>query len=529
LQYSADGREVSFEIDATSFQPGNGTLEIKTYGGDNQPSQFNQSPTSGQSGNNLTIKLYPAPPVIADIKARRGDREVLITGDRLEQISSLNINGRRAIIKGNGSQGANGNGNMGATTGVGGYGNTSPTANQFPNQTQFPAQNAYQTQLPNQSQMPVTPNTQNPASLVTAPSPYQNIGSNQRMAVFEDTTTRINADTISLELNLEDNRYYQYPNRFPVGASRPAIKVNEQNEIEGIFLSQSLNNQTLNIQNDQVMVTPLTAQPKNKRQRTTDQGLQNQLDLSSYPVVSIDKQAMTVAVQNILTDYNFRLENLSIETRIEDAMTSSNQLPRVIFDVLDTNNLRLNFTFNQSINKNLSGRRLQFRIRDRERGDSDWLTIKQTFVRIPIIESVKCTNEVNNQCELRGEGLDYIAQVSTDGGRSWSNTLQVQPTADGNLMMLIPNLINQKFLQIKLRDYPKTEGLAVFNFAFSNTVKVAKTKPTQTNNPNQPLNQLNGNQTDQNVNPVTNNTNIKPNLPSKTQPQTGKSKGKPKI
>ena len=195
--------------------------------------------------------------------------------------------------------------------------------------------------------------------------------------------------------------------------------------------------------------------------------------MSQIPtVVSSSKSAMTVAVQNILTDYSFRNENLSIETRIENATTNPNELPNVKFDVLDTNNLRLNFTFNQSTNRSLSGRRLQFRIRDRERGDSDWYSIKQTFVRLPQIESVKCTTEINNQCALIGEGLDYIANLSIDGGRSWtSNNLQVQVTEDGKTKIMIPLLINQKFLQIKLRDYPNTDGLTVTGFVYSNTVK----------------------------------------------------------
>lgn len=143
------------------------------------------------------------------------------------------------------------------------------------------------------------------------------------------------------------------------------------------------------------------------------------------------------------------------------------------------------------------------------------------------IESVKCTNGMNNQCELKGEGLDYISQVSTDGGRSWfpqssGATLQVQPTAEGNLMMMIPMLINQKFLQIKLRDFPNTEGLTVNNFVYSNSVKKgveknSKDKPNQRNqagnlNGNQPLNQSfspNQNQSNQPMSnpPVNKNTN----------------------
>ena len=490
LQYSADGREVSFEIDTTSFQAGSGTLEIKTFGGDTQPSQFNQpnsqfnqSPTSVQSGNNLQLKLYPAPPIISEVKAKRGDKEILMTGERLEQINSININGKRAIVKGNGNQAQVNSGNMGVG---GGSGNMVQGANVFANN--YPTGNQYSSQNPTTNQSPNQ--NQNQSSTFVNPNPvatnylasqYQNISLNQRIVVFEDTSTRINADSVTLELNLDDNRYFNYPNRFPVGASRPAVKANDQNEIEGVFLNQSL----VNIQNDQVMVTPQTIKPKDKRLRTTDKGQIPQLDLSNYPVVSVDKQAMTIAIQNILTDYNFRLENLSIETRIENATTNSNELPQIRFEVLDTNNLRLNFTFNQVTNKALSGRRLQFRIRDRERGNSDWLTIKQTFVRIPSIESVKCTNEMNNQCELKGEGLDYIGQVSTDGGRNWNNNnLQVQLTEDGKNKIMIPMLINQKFLNIKLRDFSNTEGLNVSNFVYSNSVKKVINKSSLVKNSN---------------------------------------------
>jgi hypothetical protein len=57
---------------------------------------------------------------------------------------------------------------------------------------------------------------------------------------------------------------------------------------------------------------------------------------------------MTVALQNMLTDYSFKIENLSVETGIENASINPGELARVTFDILDTNNLRLNFS---SMNK----------------------------------------------------------------------------------------------------------------------------------------------------------------------------------
>lgn len=175
---------------------------------------------------------------------------------------------------------------------------------------------------------------------------------------------------------------------------------------------------------------------------------------------------------------------------------------------------------------------MQFRIKDKERGDSDWYDIKQTFVRIPQIESVKCTTEMNNQCELRGEGLDYIAQVSVDGGRSWSPqngaALQVEPTEAGNLKMMIPFLINAKFLQIKLRDFPQTEGLPVTNFTYANSVKKIKDEIKKAQNPNQPIN-ANGNQPiNQTSNqPITNGNLNNPSPATKTKtPLKGSGKNK---
>lgn len=572
LQFAVDNKEVSFEIDTTGFQPGAGTIEVKTYGGESQQVGMNQfNPNGGNSvggGNNLTLKLYPATPTITDIQARRGDREVLLTGERLEQIQTVSINGKRAIVKGRvgdtvtGGQGVNQNSYQNPNP----YQSPNPNGFQAPNQNPIQPMNSYPN--PNQGQV-----TAPPSPPVTV-SQYRTIQPNQRIAVFEDSATRINSDNLTIELGLEDNRSFNYPKRFEVGISRPTIKANELNEIDGDFVkdeSEQMRNELV-IQNQMVIVNGTNRQRSKVEQKVKNQKLlttnhQPQIDLANYPIVLNDKNKLSISVQNILTDYNFRLENISIETNIEKATLNPTDLPQVNFEVLDTNNLRINFSFNLSTIKALSGRRLQFRIKDRERGDSDWYVIKQTFVRIPQIESVKCTSKSSqslpsqqsygvegiNQsgnpaqnsvtlnsgnpgtlnsansvnflpCELKGEGLDYIAQISVDGGRSWNpqngGQLPVQLTEDGKYKIMIPMLINQKFLQIKLRDFPNTEGLTVTGFVYSNLVKVLK-------NTNQPKVQVPNESPVGYPNKTTNQVNQSA-YPIQNQQNTGKTNGSKK-
>ena len=85
LNYSADNKEVSFEVVASNFQPGAGQIELRTYGGETA---------------NLNIKLYSLPPNITNVKIARGDNQAIITGDRLEQVQFVKINGRRAMVVG---------------------------------------------------------------------------------------------------------------------------------------------------------------------------------------------------------------------------------------------------------------------------------------------------------------------------------------------------------------------------------------------------------------------------------------------
>lgn len=377
LLFSPDGREVSFEVDARYFKPGAGTLELRTFSGET---------------NTINLKLYPAPPNITDVKISKGDNQAVVTGERIEQLQSIKINGKKAKPQG-------------ALINI----KTSGTGD------------------PNQAL-------------------------SQRVFVFEDQNAKLLSDSVTMEMGLEDDRMLPVQQTFGVGLARPTIAANEQNEIEGIFINKTENKIS---QSNSLFPT-----------------------LNRYPVVSIDVARMSVAVQNKLTDYEFKQENLSIETKIEKSQPGAFELPQIAFEVLDGNRLRLNFTFNEQTQKFLGGRRLQFKIRDKERGDSDWYTIKQTFVRMPQIEAVKCTPQMNGQCQLIGRGIDYIQQVSVDGGATWYPSdpagLTVEPTADERNSAMIPLLTNKKLLQIKLRDFPKTEGLPVTDFIFSNLTKSQK-------------------------------------------------------
>ena len=199
-----------------------------------------------------------------------------------------------------------------------------------------------------------------------------------------------------------------------------------------------------------------------------------QFDLSMLPVFSVDAAEISVNVQNSLTDYDFRSENISVETRLENSQLSSVQLLKPDFEVLDWKTIKIDFQLNEQLRRVLGGKRLQFRIRDKIRGDSDWYTVRKTFARIPKISSVKCAIG-GGLCELRGEGIDYIGEVSVDGGATWSandsNALKIQPTTDGQRALMIPFYSNKIFLQIKLRDCPKLGALSPSDYIFLNPLK----------------------------------------------------------
>ena len=373
LSFSPDNKEVSFIVDATSFQPGQGQLELRQYGGE---------------VSTLSINLYPPPPNISDLKISKGDNKTILYGVGLEQIQAVKINGKRAVAAG--ANPANPNGTLNAY-------NTPPT-----------------TPLINQG--------------VPAPNYVVSSIPGDKTFIFENPNDRLTANSVSLEIELTENRVFKYPRVFGVSLSRPAVAANEANEIEGVAVADSANK--------------------------TD----SQFSLDESPIFPVKAAEISVNLQNALTDYTFKVENIEIETRIEKGQVDANELPKAEFEVLDWKNLRVDFKLNEQSQKLLAGRRLQFRIRDKERGDSDWYTLKKTFARIPKILSVKCAVGTGGNCQIKGDGIDYISQVSVDGGKTWypqePATLTVQPTSDGKSAATIPHYLNKKLLQIRLRDFP---------------------------------------------------------------------------
>ncbi len=266
------------------------------------------------------------------------------------------------------------------------------------------------------------------AKLVGAPSMIQSEKTTQvRTFALANPKDLILTKEVSLQMHLNGDRIYVYPERFPVLLSRPTIAANPNNEIFGTVGNPS---------------------------KTFISGF----DLARYPVVPIDTQQMSVTVKSTLTDYLFRAENITIETKIENGQVQESLLPTAMFEVLDPFNLKIGFTFDPSNQQYLAGRRLQFRIKDRTRGNSDWYTLQQTFVRTPDIDSVSCQGY---SCKIVGKGLEYIGQISTDGGNTWRPALPVEPAANGRSFMPIPSLNNRTLLKIKLRDFPDMSGVRI--------------------------------------------------------------------
>lgn len=363
LLFSDDGKEVSFEIDATSLSPGQGQLEIKTF---------------GSQATILPIKLYPLPPDVTDLKIAKGDNEATVSGQRLEQLQFITINGKKAKPQ--------------------------------------PSVSQNEDRVPNQQ-------------------------TNRKVFIFEDANARHLEKTVSLELGLEDERIYRYPKTFVTQPARPALAVNELNEIEATVADSNLY-------------------------------AKSQFDLSSEPVIPVETKEFFATLQNKLTDYEFRSENLSIETRIEKN-SEILQSVKTSLEVLDGNTLQVNFIFDELLKKVIGGRRLQFRIRDKERGVSDWYTVRQTFVRIPEIASINCPQNTNGECRISGKGLGYILQFSGDGGATWfpqaSDALKIQTTDDGQESATIKGLSDKNPLLIKLRDFPKTTGFRLKNYKFNDS------------------------------------------------------------
>jgi hypothetical protein len=277
-----------------------------------------------------------------------------------------------------------------------------------------------------------------------------------------------------LELGLEDDRRFSFPQAFTVSSSRPTI-ASDEGEITGLY------DATLNIREKVAAV---------KGELPSSASLGAQLIARHSAVFPIETTVVSLNIQNILTDYEFKNENLKIETRIEKSQVPAGDYLNADFEVLDWKTMRLKFLLHGDIHTQLGGRRIQFRIKDSERGNSDWYTVKQTFIRVPKVTQVKCTPEMSGLCEMKGQGMDYVAQVSVDGGKTWypgdGETLSAQPTADGLSAVMVPHLINKKFLQLRLRDFPKASGLEVSGFNYLSTVKSSvslKPAPIKKNDP----------------------------------------------
>ena len=248
---------------------------------------------------------------------------------------------------------------------------------------------------------------------------------NGRVFVFQNSRDRVLSNKVSLEMQLGANRKHKSQTRFEVKPARPAIQADKKREVEAVIIGDKKT---------------------------------GKFDLSSYPVAPADIEKMSISVKTTLADYSFRAEDIQIETKIENGQVRQNTLPKTNLEVLDSLHLKIDLQFNPRFKKFLAGRRLQFRIKDRQRGDSDWYSIKQTFVRIPKIESIICRGQ---ECKITGTGLDYIGQVSTDGGNVWQPPLQVQPTPNGKSFMSIQGVKMRNLIRIKLRDFPSTEGLRI--------------------------------------------------------------------
>lgn len=367
LMFSEDGKEVSFEVDATNFTAGTGQIELRMPGGEVKT---------------VSLNLFAAPPNITNVKLGKNDNKAILSGERLDQIQTISINGKRASLERN-----------------------------------------------------------NMIMVGNAPGGFTNSNSmiapavTERTFVFDDPAAKQETNNFSIELELEGNRTYQYPKLFEVSSARPALVSKQFREIEAIALGDKI---------------------------------KSQIDLSQLPIFPIKSSKISLIGQNALTDYDFKLENITIETRIENGQTNGMDLPKTNLEVLDWKNMQITFQLNEQLQTLLSGKRLQFRIRDKVRGDSDWYTLGKTFARLPEKIAVECLAGEN--CLMKGEGIEYVGQVSVDGGKSWfpqgQSSLSVETMANGEKFIKIPKYSAKNLLQIKLRDFPMTQGLPVQDYAF---------------------------------------------------------------
>lgn len=288
LRYSEDGKEVSFDIDVTTFQSGDGQLELRQFGGE---------------VTTLNLKLHPNLPTISEFRVAKGDKKFVIDGNGLEQIQALIVNGERAVLDNS--------------------------------------------------------NTKKPAN------------SSEKEFVFENPNSQILSSNISLGLELQENRIYQYPTKFSVSMARPIIVANETKEVEGVVVtnSQGVYKNT---------VSEKTNNPSPVKQNVVNTPVAEKV--AEFPAGGSE---VSVNIKNALTDYDFKSENISIETRIENFPNQSFEveLPKANFHVLDWKHIQVSFLITKPFKDVLGDKRLQFRIRDKERGDSDWYTVTNSNVR----------------------------------------------------------------------------------------------------------------------------------------------------
>ena len=387
LQFSPDGREAWFSIDATEFKSGAGTLDVMTYGGEK---------------TTINLKAYPLLPKINDIKIAKGDREAIINGERLEQVQAVFINGIKAKV-------------------------------------------------------------------IPGSDPKE------KVAVFEDLYARQTSETIALEMLLEEDRRVKVPETFKTSIARPMLVAAGDKELDGDYVIAAPPSSAAKTAADESAKStdPLVVKEDKPANNIKNISPKPQIDLTNLPIIPINATGVSVHLKNALTDYDFKAENIRIEARLEKSEANIDEFLKNSFEVLDWKNLRLNFALDPRLQKLLGGRRLQFRLIDKKRGNSDWYTIRQTFVRIPRIDKITCPNDGRGNCIIKGEGLDYIAQVSVEDGQNWSpadaSGLIVKVAPDGSKTAAIPHLANKKLLRIKLKDYAKTDGLSVAGYEYSKT------------------------------------------------------------
>lgn len=307
LRFSDDAKEVSFDIDATMFQSGDGQLELKQYGGEISV---------------LELKLHPGLPTISEFKVSKGDKRFTIVGNGLEQIRALIINGERAIL------------------------DTNPSK-----------------------------------------------ATSEKEFIFENPNTQILSNNVSLEIELQENRIYQYPTKFDVSLSRPLIVSNKSKEVKGVVVTNSKG------------VYKNIAPQKTKSSNSANSKVKPAPVSEKLPDFPLGGSEITVNLNNALTDYDFKAENIEIETRIEDFPNQSFEveLPKANFQVIDWKHIQVSFLITKPFKDVLGEKNLQFRIRDKERGNSDWFTVRNNSSNNEESDTIRFSRKSNGNNQSNTE------------------------------------------------------------------------------------------------------------------------------